>query len=295
MCIIWSPPHFLMDWLDRSYVADWVITLSWFLLSLIFKNLPVFVRDFQPDDPIISHPHRPNQVNGFMLHVLSDGIPIAVVVGVAVMRRSLFELHHGLLAFTASTCLQRLIVDFLKNRVGRLRPDFADRCQWNGTECTGHPSVVIDGHRSFPSGHSSAAWVGMTFLFLYFADKTNCFRRVPFPSRSWKGSALLRFSLTISPLFLAAWIAITRLEDYRHHKEDVIVGSLIGFLAAWLIFRVYYPDPLSRLPTREPAGEPRTVYLSERREDGFMELNTLQEERARFGSAREGQLADEQV
>ena len=144
-------------------------------------------------------------------------------------------------------CLQRLIVDFLKNRVGRLRPDFADRVslclldefqpkgsptvsmEWNRvywvrhqlpllvvllTNWYSHPSVVIDGHRSFPSGHSSAAWVGMTFLFLYFADKTNCFRRMSFDSRSWRSSALLRFSLTLSPLFLSTWVAITRLEDY---------------------------------------------------------------------------------
>lgn len=81
--------------------------------------------------------------------------------------------------------------------------------------CYRPPKIVLDGHRSFPSGHSSAAWAGMTFVFLLLAGKTGCFRSNPsFPPRSWTGSALLRISLTISPLFLAAWIAITRLEDY---------------------------------------------------------------------------------
>jgi hypothetical protein len=63
--------------------------------------------------------------------------------------------------------------------------------------------------------------------------------------------------------------------------EDVIVGSLIGFLAAWLIYRVYFPDPFTKLTTREPGGEPRTVYAVERRSDGFMELNQLQDEQRR--------------
>lgn len=71
------------------------------------------------------------------------------------------------------------------------------------------------------------------------------------------------------------------------------MGSLIGFLAAWLIYRVYFADPFAQLPSRETGGDPRTVYTLERRDDGFMELNQLQEERTRF--AREGQLAEEQV
>ncbi|PVG03179.1 acid phosphatase/Vanadium-dependent haloperoxidase, partial [Serendipita vermifera] len=266
-----------LSWLDRSYALDWALVVIWFILSNVFKHLPVFERDFSPEDPIISHKHRPNTVGNTLLHGLSDGIPIAIVVTIAVLRRSLFELHHGLLTIFAGTSLQHLIVNFLKNRVGRLRPDFLDRCQWNGTMCTGTEKLVLDGHRSFPSGHSSSAWVGMTFLFLYFADKTSCFRGrgLVYPARSWLSSALLRFSLCISPFFLSAWIAVTRMEDYRHHKEDVIVGSLIGFVSAWLVFRVYFPDPFAKVGSRESAGEPRIVYGMERRDDGFMELGRL--------------------
>jgi hypothetical protein len=54
---------------------------------------------------------------------------------------------------------------------------------------------------------------------------------------------------------------------------------LIGFIAAWLIFRIYFPDPFAALPSAEAAGEPRTVYGTERQRDGFMELNQLPEER----------------
>ncbi|KAG8835999.1 hypothetical protein FRB91_009258 [Serendipita sp. 411] len=279
------------SWLDRSYVVDWALTLSWFLISGVFREFPVFKRDFSPDDRLISHKHRPNQVNGTMLHIISDAVPAVVVLIVAGLRRSILELHHGLLALTATACLQRLIVTFLKNLVGRLRPDFLDRCKWDGAQCTGKLELVLDGHRSFPSGHSSAAWAGMTFLFLYFADKTNCFRRKQlFAARSWRGSVLLRVSLTISPLFISTWVAITRLEDYRHHKEDIIVGSIIGFLSAYLMFRVYFPDPFARLSGHEAAGEPSMVYGSDTgaRQDGFMELEQIIDERERV-QEREGE------
>lgn len=67
--------------------------------------------------------------------------------------------------------------------------------------------------------------------------------------------------------------------------EDVIVGSIIGFITAWLIFRIYFPDPFAAVPSGEAGGDPRTLYGPERqRDDGFMELSQLPEER---GLARE--------
>jgi len=104
-------------------------------------------------------------------------------------------------------------------------------------------------------------------------------------------------------------LRVTDIYRQRHHKgrkvcrgggwhrliqcltEDVIFGSLIGFLAAWLVFRVYFPDPFRKLTTGDAGGEPRTVYAAERRSDGFMELNELQEERR----LREEQPGEEQV
>jgi hypothetical protein len=50
---------------------------------------------------------------------------------------------------------------------------------------------------------------------------------------------------------------------------------VIGFLSAWLVFRVYFSDPFAKVSSRESAGEPRLVYGTERRDDGFMELGRL--------------------
>jgi diacylglycerol diphosphate phosphatase / phosphatidate phosphatase len=115
--------------------------------------------------------------------------------------------------------------------LGRLRPDFLDRCQWDPLQhvCTGfvklfstkssltkHRNVneIFDGRKSFPSGHSSTAFVGMTFTALFLAGKTAglCFS-VSSPV-SFLRSRLARLCLVLSPFVFSTWVAITRIEDY---------------------------------------------------------------------------------
>ncbi len=116
---------------------------------------------------------------------------------------------------------------------GRLRPDFLDRCKWDKTlkACAGYVSslsqghgtddlcrkveAVIDGRRSFPSGHSSTAFAGMTFLSLWLAGITGawCLSQ-PVPGGSFLGSKLARLTLSLLPLAFATWVAVSRVEDY---------------------------------------------------------------------------------
>ncbi len=74
---------------------------------------------------------------------------------------------------------------------------------------------VIDGRRSFPSGHSSTAFAGMTFLALYLAGLTGawCLTQ-PVPGGSLLRSKLARLTLTLLPLGFATWVAVSRMEDY---------------------------------------------------------------------------------
>lgn len=118
--------------------------------------------------------------------------------------------------------VMRVTVDWVKNRVGRLRPDFWARCgvyDEVANSCSGDAWLVKDGRRSFPSGHSSTAFAGLFFLCLFLAGKNGGFALgATFPRSSLLQSRMLRFSLAVSPLFLAAWIAITRIEDNYHRK-----------------------------------------------------------------------------
>jgi diacylglycerol diphosphate phosphatase/phosphatidate phosphatase len=122
---------------------------------------------------------------------------------------------------------------------GRLRPDFLARCEWDASRhvCTGYvwrsfsiePLLIqrrdiyqiLDGRKSFPSGHSSTAFVGMTFITLYLAGQTGalCFNFTP--SRgAFLRSRFARLCLVLLPLVFAAWVAITRVEDYVRRSSD---------------------------------------------------------------------------
>ncbi|KIM90375.1 hypothetical protein PILCRDRAFT_59930 [Piloderma croceum F 1598] len=182
-------------------------------------------------------------------------------------RGSLMEVHHGFLAIWSGRGLTRLITEFLKSSVGRLRPDFLARCRWDPAvqACTGNADTILNGRRSFPSGHSSAIFASMTFMSLLFAGKTAawCYGVSP-PHASFRASKLARFSLTLLPFFCAAWVAISRVEDYRHHKEDVIVGSLIGISVSTVCYLMFWPNPFNpRHFTQQRLGRPRLLYTDD--------------------------------
>lgn len=52
---------------------------------------------------------------------------------------------------------------------------------------------------------------------------------------TWKAWVLL------APFTCAILVAVSRSMDYRHHATDLIAGSLIGVLSAWVGYRSYYP------------------------------------------------------
>ncbi|KAG5455536.1 MAG: hypothetical protein BJ554DRAFT_5018, partial [Olpidium bornovanus] len=146
------------------------------------------------------------------------------------------------------------------NTLGRLRPDFLDRCFRTDFLDRAQPAPPVvqdpmyglssmnacipksdtytfqDGMKSFPSGHASsirvraarsltplgcsaASFASMTFLSLFLAGKFHVFDK---RGHTWKPFVV------ITPLIVAALVAISRICDYRHHWQDVVAGGLIG-------------------------------------------------------------------
>ena len=182
-----------------------------------------------------------------------------------------------------------MVTEGLKDIYGKPRPDLLARCQpdlsriaqyavgglglTNLGERYGEAPVVVDWHicsapddstlsdgfASFPSGHASFSWAGMTYLTLFMCAKFAI--SIPFltstpstsststPDRN-KAAAPPIYLLVLAfvPLGAAFYISGSRWSDYRHHGFDILLGSIVGFVFAWFGFRLYH------LPIRRGAG-----------------------------------------
>lgn len=110
-----------------------------------------------------------------------------------VWRRIFWEWHAGWLGLALSVVLAFFFTSGMKNLFGKPRPNLLSRCQPDvsnvakytvsySTSATGRlvsagvctnqdKSIVEDGFRSFPSGHSSAAASGLVYFSLWLAAK----------------------------------------------------------------------------------------------------------------------------
>ncbi|KAK9695142.1 hypothetical protein K7432_013114 [Basidiobolus ranarum] len=165
--------------------------------------------------------------------VLSFLVPLLVMSAISLgIRRSSYDCHCAWLGLSFSMSLTLMITHILKTTVGRLRPDFLDRCQPDNevalvgligvNACTqANNKLLLDGMKSFPSGHTSLSFAGLAFLTFYLAGKLHLFDRHGHIYKSFVCSA---------PLIGATLVGVSRICNYRHHWEDVLVGSLIDSL-----------------------------------------------------------------
>ncbi|XP_025837461.1 phospholipid phosphatase 5 [Agrilus planipennis] len=142
--------------------------------------------------------------------------------------------------------LSGIIAGVLKCAVGRPRPDFYNRCFPDGRgdahfKCTGDRIIVMDGRKSFPSGHAAFAFASMHFICLYLCSKLKIFE-------NHRGE-IWRICLCISPLILSSLIAASRICDHHHHPEDVIAGSILGSMVSHFVYYQYFNE-LSLTPER---------------------------------------------
>lgn len=96
---------------------------------------------------------------------------------------------------------------------------------YDRTICTGDPDEIDDSLESFPSGHSTAAFAGFVFLYLYLNAKLKVWSN--YHPAMWKLIAIY------APILGATLIAGALTIDEYHNWYDRLAGAIIGL--SWLL------------------------------------------------------------
>ena len=103
---------------------------------------------------------------------------------------------------------------------------------YNRSVCTGDPDEIDDSLESFPSGHSTAAFAGFVFLYLYLNAKLKVWSN--YHPAMWKLLA------TYAPILGATLIAGALTIDEFHNWYDCLAGAVIGTVMAFSAYRMVY-------------------------------------------------------
>ncbi|XP_073294319.1 LOW QUALITY PROTEIN: putative lipid phosphate phosphatase 3, chloroplastic [Primulina huaijiensis] len=229
----------------KTHMHDWMILILLGVILVVLKLINPFYR-FVGEDMMsdLRYPLKSNTVPTWIVPIYSILLPIVVFLLFYFRRRDVYDLHHATLGLLFSILITAVLTDAIKNAVGRRpRPDFFWRCfpdgkdaydRWGNVVCHGDERVIREGHKSFPSGHTSRSFSGLGFLSLYLSGKIKVF----------DGSGhISKLCLVLLPLFIASLVGISRVGDYWHHWQDVFAGGLLGFVVTILCYLQFFPPP----------------------------------------------------
>lgn len=240
--------------LKQYHVIEWITAFTLIFLWYLSESAAPFTREFIISDPTINHTHvTVERVSSEACILYTIIIPFFVLIGLSAILAPRPQDRLKFMSITLSTFLvaaffNGFITNFLKIYMGRHRPDFIARCdpskrapidQYVTIEvCTGNMDTILEGMKSTPSGHSSTAFVGMTFFCLWVYGQINAYKTY--------GSKASKLLFAFFPLLLAVYIALSRTEDYRHHFVDIVLGSLLGITIAYYFYRREFPRTTSK-------------------------------------------------
>ncbi|KAL5058771.1 hypothetical protein RYX36_030375 [Vicia faba] len=228
----------------RIHMHDWFMLLLLVLIEITLYMIHPFYRfvgkEMMTD---LKYPLKSNTVPVWAVPMLAIVLPVVIFLVVYFRRRDIYDLHHAVLGLLFSILVTAVITDAIKDAVGRPRPDFFWRCfpdgkdvydKWGDVICHGDKKVIKEGHKSFPSGHTSWSFAGLGFLSLYLSGKLKAFDR--------KGH-VAKLCIIFLPLLAASLVAVSRVDDYWHHWQDVFAGGLIGLVVATFCYLQFFPPP----------------------------------------------------
>jgi len=215
------------------------------------RSFPVYFQDGEIVYPQFAYPLRKEIVPIWAAALLGALVPIAVVLICQIRIRSFWDTNNAIIGLFYSLITAAVFQVFLKWLIGGLRPHFLTVCKpniptpptqesgnglaqimYDRTICTGDPDEIDDSLESFPSGHSTAAFAGFVFLYLYLNAKL----------KVWSNyhPAMWKLIVTYAPILGATLIAGALTIDEFHNWYDCLAGAIIGTVMAFSSYRMVY-------------------------------------------------------
>lgn len=206
--------------------------------------------------PQFAYPNRGWVISPTLSGILAVLVPIGIIALAQIRIRSFWDMNNAIFGVLYAVILGTLFQVIIKQLIGGFRPYFLEVCQPDISRAATHNETGLNGvgfHQimysvdvctnpnksqlknamtSFPSGHSTAAFAGYTFLFLWMNAKLKVWANAQ-TSFYW-------LALLMAPLLGATLQVCALTIDQAHNWYDILAGSLIGIFMAFASYRVLY-------------------------------------------------------
>ncbi|KAK4119840.1 acid phosphatase/Vanadium-dependent haloperoxidase [Parathielavia appendiculata] len=206
--------------------------------------------------PQFAYPERGWIISPSLSGVISAVIPLGIILLAQVRIRSFWDFNNAVLGLLYSLILGSLFQVIIKQLIGGFRPYFLAVCQPDISLAPTHNNTGLNGvgfHQimytsevctnpdkqaiktamtSFPSGHSTTAFAGYVFLFLWMNAKLKVWANFQ-ASFYW-------LAVLLAPLLGATLMAACLTVDQAHNWYDILAGVVIGTVVAFMSYRLCY-------------------------------------------------------
>jgi len=220
------------------------------------RSFPLLFQNGDVVYPQFAYPIRHEVIPIWAAAMLGALVPIVVFFIVQIRVRSFWDMNNAVIGLLYSLITAAVFQVFLKWLIGGLRPHFLAACQpdpavleaivnqgtqvgngfrqimYDRSVCTGNIDEIDDSLESFPSGHTTAAFGGFVFLYLYLNAKLKVFSN--YHPAMWKLIAIY------APLLGATLIGGALTIDEFHNWYDILAGAIIGTVMAFSAYRMVY-------------------------------------------------------
>lgn len=226
-----------------------------FQMSIYQRDIPYLMTE-NGDVILDQYINRPKveseTVSDTVLILVSIVAPmvITLLTGYLSTMHRMYEMHSSFCAllFALGSCM--FLTNMIKLYCGYFRPNFYNLCEFDTDtmQCQGDDSDLSQSRKSFPSGHASTSFCGMTFLTLLFLGRVGLHNRCDSNGDKWNMSTVQTMKrrwlsiLVSTPILIAIFIAVSRVHDDMHHPADVAFGSMIGFFTSYFAYGLWYSN-----------------------------------------------------